>query len=158
MTDCDISRIRLVQPQTASDWSLYYDLRWRVLRAPWNQLRGSERDALEPDSVHLMALDPSGKPVGVGRLHLNSPTEAQVRFMAVEEHCRRTGVGTAILHALEDRARALGATSVVLEARDPAVPFYSRHGYELLGSGKTLFGSVPHRRMRKVLAGVSGLA
>ncbi|MEJ2362384.1 MAG: thioesterase, partial [Gammaproteobacteria bacterium] len=34
-------------PQTKQEWQAYFDLRWRILRAPWQQARGSERDDLE---------------------------------------------------------------------------------------------------------------
>jgi GNAT superfamily N-acetyltransferase len=144
-----ITSIRLYEPQTEPEWSLYYDLRWRVLRAPWEQPRGSERDERDPESIHLLALDPVGNAVGAGRLHFNSPSEAQVRFMAVEEHQRGKGIGSVILRELERRAWARGASLVVLDARDSAVGFYARHGYEVLGAGLTLFGSVNHQRMRK---------
>jgi GNAT superfamily N-acetyltransferase len=149
------SSIRLAQPQTAAEWDIYYDLRWRVLRAPWNQPRGSERDALESESVHLLASIPNGAVSGVGRLHFNSPHQAQIRFMAVAENFRGQGIGSRILQELERRARERGATSIVLEARDTAVPFYVRNGYATLGPGKTLFGALPHQRMRKEWAAAS---
>jgi len=126
-------------------------LRWRVLRAPWHQPRGSEQDDREAESIHLMIPNAAGEPLAIGRLHLNSPTEAQVRFMAVAPHAQGRGLGSTILQELERRARQAGAASIVLNARDIALGFYERHGYTVEGPADKLFDAVPHVRMRKNL-------
>lgn len=33
-------------PQTRDEFFAYYDLRWQILLAPWNQPKGSEQDDL----------------------------------------------------------------------------------------------------------------
>ena len=141
----------LVEPSAAQEWESYFDLRWRVLRQPWGQPRGSERDDLDAESFHLMLRDSPGAVVAVGRLHLNSPSEAQVRYMAVDERYRGRGLGIRILDGLEDRARSEAVTSVVLNARESALNFYRRRGYALEGPSDILFGEVRHFRMRKKL-------
>ena len=40
-------------PQTESEWTAYYDLRFRVLRQPWGQPIGSERDNSEDNAYHF---------------------------------------------------------------------------------------------------------
>ena len=147
----DINELEVRPPATAEDWGLYYELRWRVLRAPWAQPRGSEKDDREDDSIHAALWDRSGAPVACGRVQLNSPTEAQVRFMAVHPAWSRRGLGSRILAELEVRAATMGAQTVVLNSRQEAHEFYRRHGYELAGEANTLFGAIPHVRMRKVL-------
>ena len=139
----------LAEPRTTQEWESYFDLRWRVLREPWGQARGSERDDLDAESFHLMLRDPGRAVVAVGRLHLNSPFEAQVRYMAVDESHRGCGLGSRILSGLEDRARSKSVMSVVLNARDSAINFYRRRGYVVEGSAEILFGEVRHFRMRK---------
>ena len=141
----------LVEPYAAQEWKSYFDLRWRVLRQPWGQPRGSERDDFDAKSFHLMLREPGGAAAAVGRLHLNSPSEAQVRYMAVEEGCARRGIGGRILEELESRARAAGRTRMILNSRESAVPFYRKHGYELMDQTGTLFGTLLHWRMRKNL-------
>jgi predicted GNAT family N-acyltransferase len=141
----------LVEPCAAQEWKSYFDLRWRVLRQPWGQPRGSERDDLEAESFHLMLRDSPGAVVAVGRLHLNSPSEAQVRYMAVDERYRGRGLGSRILDGLEDRARSEAVTSVVLNARESAMNFYRLRGYDVEGPSDILFGEVRHFRMRKKL-------
>lgn len=141
-------------PATPSEWERHYDLRWRILREPWDQPRGSERDALDAKSFHAAIWD-GDLPVAGGRLHFVSTTEAQIRYMAVEADWQGKGLGSRILTILEDRAAHAGAQSIVLNAREEAAPFYRRHGYEEIGSAGLLFASIPHFRMRKTLAPVA---
>ena len=141
-----------VRPPTSPDeWDCYFDLRWRVLREPWNQPRGSERDDLEPHGSHLAAWTEAGAAIAVGRLHLNSATEAQVRYMAVEPTFAGSGLGSRILLGLEARARELGASHLVLNSRELARRFYERHGYAVIGPAATMFNEVAHVRMAKDL-------
>jgi N-acetylglutamate synthase-like GNAT family acetyltransferase len=142
--------IQLREPKTEEEFRLYYDLRWRILREPWTQARDSARDEHERDAVHIMALE-DGNLMGVGRLHFNSPEEAQVRYMAVEKGHARRGIGGLILEALELNARQRGAKTIVLNARESAIPFYARHSYVLVDKTSTLFESLVHWRMQKEL-------
>jgi GNAT superfamily N-acetyltransferase len=139
------------RPTTEDEFSCYYELRWQVLREPWGQPRGSERDDLEEQSVHAVVWAPTGEPLAVGRLHFNSPEEAQIRYMAVVETARGRGLGGQVLDFLEAIARQRGARTIVLNARNDAAVFYERHQYEPAGSGPTLFGTVVHTRMTKRL-------
>ncbi|HEX4665683.1 MAG TPA: GNAT family N-acetyltransferase [Chthoniobacterales bacterium] len=141
-----------VSPQSAAEWDSYFDLRWRVLREPWRQPRGSERDDREADSHHVMIAGSDSRPLAIGRLHFNSPDEAQVRFMAVEPEAQGRGLGGVILNELERRARAAGAKAIVLNAREDAERFYRKHGFVTVGAAPTLFDVLKHVRMRKDLA------
>ena len=138
-------------PSSPAEWDTYFDLRWRILRHPWNQPRGSERDSLDQSAFHLLVADDSGRTLACGRLHLNSPSEAQVRYMAVDEDVQGRGYGSAILAGLEAEARRLNVSQVVLNARDNAIVFYRKHGYATTGEADTLFESVRHVRMAKIL-------
>jgi GNAT superfamily N-acetyltransferase len=140
-------------PATPEEIAAYRDLRWRVLRAPWGRPRGSELDGLEDGAIHRVAVErAAGRVIGAGRAHFNTPAEAQVRGMAVEEAWRGRGVGAALLRDLEAAARAAGAVRMILSARDAAAPFYARHGYAVERPGELLFGSIPHVWMGRVLA------
>ena len=139
------------EPDSEEDFRHYYDLRWQVLRAPWKQPRGSECDALDADSTHLMIVDPDRHVVGVGRLHFNSIREAQIRYMAIAAEWQRRGLGSRLLAALETRARELGAERVLLDARETALRFYYKHGYRTIGPGHVLYNSIAHVKMEKNL-------
>ena len=143
--------VHVVVPSSEQDFGAYYHLRWKILRRPWGQPRGSERDDSDANSIHLMARAPEGSALGVARLHFIAPGEAQLRYMAVEETHRGRGIGTLLLNAVENRARAAGARSLVLDARESAAGFYRRHGYQDAGPAHTLFGTIHHVRMRKRL-------
>ena len=141
--------MKIIEPSTPDELQRYYDLRWKILRAPWNQPHGSEQDALEHSSSHLMVVDNHQAVIAVGRLHFNNIGEAQIRYMAVAIAQQRKGIGTLLINALEQRAVALGATRIVLDARENALRFYRKQGYEVQGPGHTLFNSIAHVKMRK---------
>lgn len=136
-------------PKTPEEFERYRDLRWRFLRAPWNQPRGSEVDEIEAKAFPIMVCEVDGIPIGVGRVHFNSPTEAQIRSMAVEENWRGKGIGSIVLKELEKIAIAKGAKTIMLNARDTAIKFYEKHGYKILEEADVLFDQIPHYRMEK---------
>jgi N-acetylglutamate synthase-like GNAT family acetyltransferase len=142
----------LQSPTSPSEWDAYFDLRWRILRQPWSQPRGSERDAMDDTAFHLLLLDIAGTALACGRLHFNAPDEAQVRFMAVSENVHGRGYGHRILQALEAEAARRGARKIVLNARDNVTEFYTKRGYAVIGEGETLFGVIRHVRMEKSLS------
>ena len=143
--------MKITEPASAEELEQYYKLRWKILRAPWNQPRGSERDDDDKSSTHLMVLDKNSRLIGVGRLHFNSIREAQIRFMAIDLPEQRKGVGRYLLHMLEARALEHGASSITLDARETALGFYRKQGYSPQGPGHTLFNSIAHVKMTKAL-------
>ena len=142
--------ITICEPITKQEFKKYYELRWKILRKPWKQPKGSEKDEREKDAIHIIACI-DNKIVGVGRLHFNSEKEAQIRYMAVEEKYRRKGIGSLILKELEKRAKSIGAEYIVLNARENAVQFYKKHGYKTVKRTYTLFGCINHWKMQKRL-------
>jgi len=138
-------------PHSDAEWASYRDLRWRVLRAPWNQPLAPDADEDQEDQIHAMIADPSGATLSVGRIIFKPNGEAQVRSMATEESHRGQGLGRRIIEYLEQAARRRGVTAISLNAREAAVPFYSRLGYEPTGEGPLLFGCIRHTAMRKTL-------
>jgi predicted GNAT family N-acyltransferase len=147
--------LQIAKPETPEQFDEYFNLRWRILRAPWDQPRGSEKDEFDEAADHVTVRDPDGRLLGIGRLHLNNEKEAQIRYMATEEDCRGLGVGRAIIEKLEELASARGAERIVLNARDNVVGFYQRFGYSVIGPGPTLFGKVKHSKMERRLQDVN---
>jgi hypothetical protein len=84
----------------------YFDLRWRILRQPWEQPRGSECDSMDDSAFHsfFLILRVSNWPADV--CIFNAPAEAQVRFMAVDDNGRGRGCGSGILEGLGGRGGA----------------------------------------------------
>ena len=89
----------------------------------------------------------------MGRLQQVEAALGQVRYMAVEPDCRSRGVGQAMLVELERLARRQGMTAIVLDAREPAVAFYLKNGYEVTGDSYLLFGEISHSKMEKKING-----
>ena len=142
--------MEITEPQSEEDFLHYYHLRWKILRQPWGQPVGSEKDELEEESIHLMAVEDSVI-CGVGRGHLNTEAEAQIRYMAVDQHHQGKGIGTRILLELEKRLCQRRARYITLNARQSAVGFYEKYGYRVVKKAHTLFGVIPHFMMRKDL-------
>lgn len=125
------------------------DLRWEVLRAPWNQPKGSEKDAQDSEAIHTIGVLKSGDVVAAGRLQINSDTEGQIRYMCVAPAFQGQGLGKQVLNFLEFEAQRLGLSKITLNARANAVAFYARAGYGIVGEGPLLFEVIPHKIMTK---------
>lgn len=143
--------MKIIVPSSAEELKMYYDLRYEMLRKPWNRPYTSTIDEDEDNSIHALMLDESGKAVAAGRLVLNSDKEGQVRSMAVTQGMQGKGLGTIILKHLEDEARKKKFKHIILDAREGAVNFYKKNGYAAEGDSYILFGVIPHVRMKKVL-------
>jgi len=142
--------IEIRSPKTEKEFEDYYQLRWEILRKPANEPRGSEKDKLEDSAFHMAAFD-GDKIIGCGRLHLNNPDEAKLRFMAVDEKHQKQGIGGKILEELENIAQKKGVEYIILDARETAVSFYKKHGFKTYESGPVVIIDIPHWRMKKVL-------
>lgn len=142
-----LTSFTVITPQTPAHWQAYYDLRWRILREPWQQPRGSERDDLEADAIHR-AVVAGERIIGVGRLHTADPHTAQIRYMAVEPDYHRQGVASLLLVSLE---AASTRELITLNSRESACGFYLKNGYELGAETHTLYGEIRHFVMTKKL-------
>jgi len=141
-------------PETDEEFDRYFHLRWLLLRAPWGEPEGSEVDDIEPDCFHLMAH--CGEDViAVARLQFNAPNEAQIRYMAVTPACQRRGIGRQIIQRLEREAASHAVDTIVLDARENAVPFYEALGYHVTQTSYLLFGEIQHYRMHKRLTAIA---
>ncbi|WP_125076265.1 GNAT family N-acetyltransferase [Pseudoxanthomonas sp. SGT-18] len=109
-----------------------------------------ERDALDPVSIHVLARDADGTPVGTARL----TPDRRIGRMAVLPGHRGRGIGEAMLAALVAHARAQGWAEVGLHAQLHALAFYARAGFVPCGPVFTEAG-IEHRRMARRLPGAS---
>jgi len=145
------SPLNLRPPESEQEWEAYFELRWQILRAPWNQPQGSEKDELETSAWHVAAFIDNHKLIATGRLHKINKTDGQIRYMAISEAYQSQGIGCLILNALESQARQEGLNKIVLNARESAVDFYQKLDYRVSGREQTLFESIHHFRMEKSL-------
>lgn len=142
--------IEIRSPKTKEEWETYYSLRYRILREPWNQPPGSERNEGDETAIHT-ALFENGKILGVSRLDSAEQEIGQIRFMAVETNQQGKGIGEQLMHQLELIALQRGHKKIILHAREIAIGFYQKLGYELKEKSHLLFGEIQHFLMEKQL-------
>lgn len=138
-------------PVSKQDWQAYYQFRWQILREPWQQPAGSEKDEHEAQAVHRMITDNKHNVIAVGRIHLTDKNTAQIRYMAVSPQHERQGLGSVILKSLEQAAISQHARIINLHARENAVAFYNKHGYKVIKPSHVLYDRIQHYLMTKEL-------
>ena len=142
--------MKIIEPNSSAEFEQYYNLRYEVLRKPWLQPKGSEKDDGDKSSIHRMIIDESnGKAVAVGRLQFNTSEEAQIRYMAVSDNYQLKGYGNIIVKTLEDIALNKGIRNIILQARENALKFYWKNGYEIIEKSYLLFDEIQHWLMIK---------
>lgn len=130
----------------AADWS--HDeaaLAWvrrRVFIEEQHVPEALEWDGADADAQHWLALADES-PIGTVRML----KDGHIGRMAVLKEYRHWGVGSQLLRAAIDAARAQGLPEVHLHAQVQALDFYARHGF--LAEGEAFMDAgIPHREMR----------
>ena len=161
----------------------YYATRYAVLRAPLGRPLGSERLPDDDHALHVW-VEVDGAVVAVARGHLiegdgaaadhSGPGAAQipafsplsetavdlrpamqVRQMGVLEPWRGTGLGALALdRLLHASVQVWGARTGWLQAREAAIGFYARMGWEAFDAPYVIDGVGPHRSMWRSLDGL----
>ncbi len=125
-----------------------HDLRRRILRAHLPDAGVEHPEDHLPGTVHLGVVD-AGTVVAAATLfpeptiHRPGARTARLRGMAVDRRRQGEGLGTLLLAAVVERARRDGYAAVWANGRDGALPFYVRHGWEVVGEGFVTIG-LPH--------------
>lgn len=89
--------------------------------------------------LFFVARDDAGAIVGTGQLDLaqrsNGRYRAEVMKLMVHPTARRNGYARALMGAIEDAARAIGRTTLILDTNDesPAELFYRSLGWTFVG-------------------------
>ena len=137
-------------PRSDTDFEKYYELRWRILRKPWRQLKGSEVNERDKDAFHILA-EKDDKVIGVGCIHEIEDRVGRIRFMGIDDDHQKQGIGQTIVKLLEENAKSKNWNRVRLWARENAVNFYLNLGYTIIADGELLFGVIKHKIMEKEL-------
>jgi N-acetylglutamate synthase-like GNAT family acetyltransferase len=126
-------------------------LRYKILRAPWQQPISTAGDDLELVSINAYISNGNHKVIACGRLQFNSEKLGQVRYMAVDSEYRHLGLGKLILQYLELKGREKGCDKIVLQARENALDFYNKQSYLVVEKSFLLWGEIQHYLMEKSL-------
>jgi predicted GNAT family N-acyltransferase len=105
-----------------------------------------EWDAADAQSLHVLAEDAAGAPIGCARLL----ADGHIGRVAVVQAWRGRGVGSALMLHLIDAARSRGVPHAIVNAQVDAIPFYERHGFVANGASFEEAG-IPHRVMTRAL-------
>ena len=135
----------------SSDYEQEVQLRDRILRAPLGLTFTDQQLAAEESEFHF-ALRGDSQLVACLVVTPLTETHAKIRQMAVDTNFQRQGLGTQLVGKVEQELAAQGFGEVELNARDIAVDFYKRLGYETEGDLFLEVG-IPHWKMTKKLTG-----
>lgn len=125
------------------------ELRERVFVGEQGVSVAADRDGLDADALHVVALD-GERVVGTCRM-LFANGVARLGRMAVEPGLRGRGAGAELLAAAERLALARGAHTVRLHAQTGALSLYERAGYEPRGE-RFMEEGIEHLTMEKRIA------
>lgn len=103
-----------------------------------------EVDELDPVSLHVLACDETGRPVGTARL---LPC-GRIGRVAVLSPWRRRGVGRSLMEAVMAAAADRGEKRIHLHAQVHSIPFYESLGFRVCG-GEFDEEGIPHREMER---------
>jgi predicted GNAT family N-acyltransferase len=110
----------------------------------------ADRDGLDLEAIHVVAVDDGAEVIGTCRLLIRGRV-ARLGRLAVDRSARRRGVGAAILAVAADAAAKAGASEIDLHAQTYALDLYINDGYLEHGE-EFIEEGIPHVAMRKSLA------
>lgn len=126
------------------------DLRYDILRKPWNQPRETVTDNLENVSINAY-IEIDGLVVACGRLQDNGNGIGQIRYMGISADFQRKGLGVLIIKKLEEEAEKLQIKTIELQARENAISFYESQHYVIKEKSFKLWDVIQHYLMTKQL-------
>jgi len=133
------------------DYDEMVALRHKILRQPLG-LNFSEED-LDKDAEDILLGLSVPRPRRVAACCILSPMDdrtVKLRQMAVDNAVQKSGLGNNLLSFAELIAKKEGFKIITLHAREVAVGFYKKNGYEIKGDRFTEVG-IPHYKMMKLL-------
>lgn len=139
------------QATTQQEIEAIIDLRYKILRQPWDQPRDTGTDTLENTSINAFIADQNSLVLACGRLQENENKIGQIRFMAVDGSQQGKGLGKKIVEFLEVKGKEMGLKKIELQARENAVEFYKSNGYTIKEKSFFLWGIIQHYLMEKTL-------
>lgn len=139
------------QATTQQEIEAIIDLRYKILRQPWDQPRDTGTDNLENTSINAFIADQNSLVLACGRLQENENKVGQIRFMAVDASQQGKGLGKKIVEFLESKGKEMGLKKIELQARENAVEFYKSNGYTIKEKSFLLWGIIQHYLMEKML-------
>jgi len=133
----------------SAEYCAQLDLRHRILRKPLGREHTPEELQRDQQRIHIGCFEENEIRACLSFANKGQGL-AQMHSVAVDGFLQGQGVGALLVRFAEDFARKKGFTSVVLNARETAVPFYKKMGYEICSEMFIEVG-IPHFKMKKAL-------
>lgn len=144
--------IIIKSPETREEFKEYYALRFEILRKPWGQPKGTEKDDYEPISQHFMAVDEqTRKIVGVVKLFEKEPGVGWFSHLGVASEFQKKGVGKLLMERVESTARSKGYKTLGCMSRLNTTAYFEKMGYTIAGLPGHYFGTIQVAWMEKSL-------
>ena len=126
------------------------ELRNSVLRQPLGMDISNDDLSDEASCQFLAYYSNNEEMLGCLKIKKLDDNTFQIQQMAVIPDHQGQGIGSALLKKAEKLIREQGGEKVVIEARDYALPFYKKYGYQESGEKYEKI-NIPHHLMRKYI-------
>jgi ribosomal protein S18 acetylase RimI-like enzyme len=125
-------------------------LRLDILRKPLGLSFTTEELEQEKEDILIAAFEDEENMLGCCLLTKTDPGTVRLRQMAVSGNLQGKGIGRQMIQFAENVARDYGYKRITMHARNTAIGFYEKFGYQVLGS-EFVEVSIPHHVMEKRL-------
>ncbi len=125
------------------------NLRDTVLRKPQG-LTFSHDELMEEKNDVLIVCTDEDEILGCCILTKINDDTVKLRQMAVASNLHGRGIGESIIHFAENIALDKGYSTMTMNARDAAISFYEKFGYQVKGD-PFIEVTLPHHKMEKPL-------
>jgi len=129
-----MSDFKVVKADTPELKKKLFAIRTEVFVVEQEVDAAEEFDEFEDSSVHLVALDSVGEPIGSARWRVTEKGCKLERF-AVKKTWRRRGVASALVQAVLDDIKVTKGTAnyLYMHAQLDAMPLYEKFGFQKKG-------------------------
>ncbi len=137
----------MIRPYRDGDFEAVWDLHNRALNdvgahggnGPWDDDLHHIIDVYDNQKGAFLVGEIDGRIVAMGALKRTDANRAEIKRMRVAPECQRRGFGSAILEALEEKARLIGYQTVHLDTTTVQVAaqgLYEKHGFQQVGTDR----------------------
>lgn len=136
-----------IRPAVIGEHSVLLDLQWRasLTHDAYRELLLQHPDAVELPVAHIedgntLVAEVAGRIVGFAVVLRRSESEMELDALFVEPERSGAGIGRSLVQKAEQRARADGASSLMVIASPEVLGFYRRCGFVIIEETPVRFG------------------
>lgn len=133
----------------SADYDQMVKLRYEIMRKPLG-LDFTEEELKREKEDALIGAFEDDKIIGCCLLTKVDNQSTRLRQMAVQKNRQGMGIGESMMQFAENIARDKGFKIMTMHARETAIGFYERYGYQTRGD-EFIEVNIPHRVMEKRL-------